>query len=159
MRLKRYAKYHYLKMLRLKDTPGKVAQGIALGVAMDFVIPIPLLSIFIAFLVARVFKMNSLAAVMAATAFKPFFAGIVGLNILTTGYIIKAFPGLKGVDVPHPAGISHLERLINSLLSQGVPYLAACAVNGAIIGMIVYVIVRKILQYRRNKLKKKKKLH
>lgn len=156
MKLKRYAKYHYLKMLRLKDTPAKVAEGVALGVAMDFVIPIPLVSIFIAFLVARIFKMNSLAAVMSATAFKPLFAGIVGLNILTTGYIIKAFPNLKGVALPHPAGISHLERLLNSILSQGVPYLIACAVNGVIIGIIVYVVVLRILQYRRNRLKKKR---
>lgn len=158
MRLKRYAKYHYLKMLRLRDTPAKVAQGVALGVAMDFVIPIPLLSIFIAFLVARILKTNSLAAVMSATAFKPLFALIVALNILTTGYILKAFPGLKGMDLPHPAGTNVIERLINDILSRGVPYLMACALNGVIIGVIVYLVVRKILQYRRDKLKKKKLL-
>jgi len=155
LRIKRYAKYHYLKMLRLRDTPAKVAQGVALGVAMDFVVPIPLLSIFIAFLAARILKMNSLAAVMSATAFKPLFAGIVALNILTTGYIIKAFPGLKGMSLPHPAGTNLLERLMNSVLSQGLPYLLACAVNGVIIGVIVYIVVHKILQYRRNRLKKK----
>lgn len=156
MKLKRYAKFHYLKMLRLKDTPAKVAQGVATGVAMDFIVPIPLLSIFVAFLVARVFKMNSLAAVMSATAFKPFFAGIVGLNLLTTGYIIKAFPELKGMNLPHPAGANYLEQLVNNILSKGVPYLIACAVNGAIIGIVLYLVVHKILRYRREKLKKKK---
>ena len=156
MRLKRYVKFQYLKMLRVRDTPGKVAQGVSLGMAMDFIIPIPLLSIFIAFIVARVFRINSLAAVMSATALKPFFALIVGLNILTTGYVNKFFPGLKGMELPHPAGTTFVERLMNDILNQGVPYLIACAVNGVIIGVIIYLLVYKALEFRRNKIKKKK---
>ncbi|ADG83745.1 hypothetical protein Tfer_1609 [Thermincola ferriacetica] len=156
MNIKRYLRYHYLKMIRLKDAPARVAQGFALGLAMDFVVPIPLVSIFIAFVAAKFLRMNSLAAVMSATAFKPLFAGIVTLNILMSKKLIALLPSLKAVSITAPQGNSLLHRIFGEIISYGFPYLLAGSVNGMIIGLISYLSVYYFLQGRQ---RRKAKIH
>jgi uncharacterized protein (DUF2062 family) len=153
VKLGRYLKYQYYKMLRVKDTPSKVAQGVGLGFAMDFASPIPLVSIFVAFVVARIFKINSIAAVMSATALKPFFPAIVALNIYVQSIIVKVSPIMGEIILPLPVGTNFLEKIINSILSRGVPYLLAGLINGVIIFIITYFIVFYLLRVRIEKLK------
>ncbi len=158
MQVRRYFRYHYLKMLRLKDAPAKVAQGFALGLAMDFIVPIPFVSIFIAFLVARLIRFNSLAAVMAATAFKPLFAGIVTLNYTVSKQLVHFFPGLSIVSMHVPRGSSPFHRGLGHVVKLGFPYLTAGMLNGVIIGLISYLVVYYFLRERQIKrLKKLKK--
>ncbi|MHB9093540.1 MAG: DUF2062 domain-containing protein [Eubacteriales bacterium] len=156
MRLNRYFKYQYYKMLRLKDTPSKVAQGIGMGFAMDFAVPIPFVSIFVAFVVARILKLNSLAAVMSAAALKPFFLAIVAINIYIQDILVSAVPPLRRIVLPHPAGTNYLEQVINSILTRGVPYLMAGLINGCVIFIISYLIVYSVLKVRIQKLKAKR---
>ncbi len=157
MRLSRYLKYQYYKMIRLKGTPSKVAQGVGIGLAMDFAVPIPLVSIFIAFLVARILKINSLAAVMSATALKPFFPFIVAINIYVQSIIVSAFPVLGRIILPQPAGTDWLEKLTNSILAKGVPYLLAGAINGAVVFILSYLVVYYLLKNRVQRFKRKKR--
>ena len=157
MRLTRYLKYQYYRMIRLKDTPSKVAQGAGLGFAMDFAVPIPLVSIFTAFLAAKILKMNSLAAVMSSTALKPLFPAIVALNIYVQSLVVTLFPGLGAVTLPHPAGTNYFESIVNSILSRGVPYLLAGLFNGVVVFVISYFVVYYVLKIRINKMKHKKK--
>jgi len=152
LRLTRYLKYQYYKMIRVKDTPSKVAQGVGMGFAMDFAVPIPLVSIFVAFIVARILKMNSLAAVMSATALKPFFPAIVALNIYIQSILVMVFPSMRGVVLPHPAGTNFVENIINSILSRGVPYLLAGLFNGTVIFVISYLAVYYTLKVRIQKI-------
>lgn len=157
MRLTRYFKYQYYKMIRLKDTPSKVAQGVGLGFAMDFAVPIPLVSIFVAFVTAKILKMNSLAAVMSATALKPFFPAIVALNLYVKSIVVMLMPGLRRIVLPHPSGTNYVENLINSILNMGVPYLLAGLINGIIVFAVAYFAVYYALRARINKLNKRKK--
>lgn len=156
MHLGRYLKYQYYKMIRLKDTPAKVAQGVGLGFAMDFAIPIPFVSIFVAFLVAKLLKKNSLAAVMSAAALKPFFLAIVAINIYIQDILVSAIPSLQTIILPHPAGTNYFERLINSILTRGVPYLMAGLIDGCVVFIISYLVVYYLLKARIQKLKAKK---
>ncbi len=153
MRLKRYLRYHYFKMIRLRDKPSKVARGAGLGFAMDFAVPIPLVSIFIAFLTARVLKVNSLAAVMSATVLKPFFPGIVLLNVYIQSILTSLFPVLGRLVIPRPGGTGFLEKIINSILSRGVPYLLAGLINGLVVFAVSYIILSYLLNLRLERLK------
>ncbi|PKM82188.1 MAG: hypothetical protein CVU89_05965 [Firmicutes bacterium HGW-Firmicutes-14] len=157
MRLYRYMKYQYYKMIRLKDTPAKVAQGGGLGFAMDFAVPIPMVSIFIAFIVARILKVNSLAAVISATSLKPFFPAIVALNIYVQSMLVSTFPVLGELVLPRMADTTHLDKAINKVLSGGVPYLMAGAINGLLIFIISYFIIYQILSLRIDRIKNRKK--
>lgn len=153
MRLKRYLRYHYFKMIRLKDTPTKVARGAGLGLAMDFAIPIPLVSIFIAFLAARILKVNSFAAVMSATVLKPFFPGIVLVNVYIQSILVTFFPVLGRLVLPRPEGTNLLGNMINSILSRGVPYLLAGLINGLVVFAVSYMILHYVLNLRMERLK------
>ncbi|HWI55541.1 MAG TPA: DUF2062 domain-containing protein [Desulfobacteria bacterium] len=156
MRFGRYFKYQYYKMIRVKDTPSKVAQGAGLGFALDFAIPIPFLSIFIAFIVARILKINSLAAVMSATSLKPFFPAIVYLNYKVKFYITAVFPSLGGIALPHAAGTSYFEQVINTILAGGVPYIFAGIFNGLVIFILSYFTIFHSIKTRIRKVKLKK---
>ncbi|WP_418791146.1 DUF2062 domain-containing protein [Phosphitispora sp. TUW77] len=153
MRLKRYIKYQYFKMIRLRDTPSKVAKGAGLGFGMDFAIPVPLVSIFIAFVFARVLKVNSLAAVMSATGLKPFFPGIVLINLYTQSILVSLFPVLGRLVLPQAEGTTFLENVLNSILSRGGPYLLAGIINGVVVFVLTYVVLYFLLNTRLEKLK------
>lgn len=156
MRLIRFLKYQYYKLIRLKDAPARVAQGVGLGFAMDFAVPVPLLSIFVAFVTARILKINSLAAVIAATALKPLFPGIITLNLYVRSLLISLFPRLADLYIPKIEGTTFLERAIDSIFSKGIPYLIACEINAIIIFFAGYFIVFYLLQMRLNRLNKNK---
>lgn len=152
----RFLKYQYYKMLRLKDTPSKVAQGVGLGFAMDFAIPIPFISIFISFVVAKLLNFNSLASVISSTALKPFFPAIVYLNFYVQSLIVLLLPQLGKVVLPHPEGANLLEQMVNSIISRGVPYLLAGFINGVVVFIVSYFVVYFILKKRIRNIKHKK---
>jgi len=147
LRLKRYLRYHYFKMIRLKDTPTKVARGAGLGLAMDFAIPI------IAFLAARILKVNSFAAVMAATVIKPFFPGIVLINVYIQSILVSLFPVLGRLVLPRSEATNLLGNMINGILSRGVPYLLAGLINGLVVFSVSYMFLYYMLNLRMQKLK------
>jgi len=153
----KYLKYQYYKMLRVKDSPSKVARGISLGFAMDFAIPIPFLSIFIAFVVAKILKFNSLAAVIAAAALKPFFLGIVAMNIYVQNILVSAIPSLQYIILPHPDGVNFFEKIVNGILTRGVPYLMACFINAAVVFAATYFVAYHLLKVRAERIKHRKK--
>jgi uncharacterized protein (DUF2062 family) len=157
LRPRRYLKYQYYRLIRVKDSPAKVAQGIALGFAMDFAIPLPFVSIFIAFLIAKILHFNSLAAAIAAATLKPFFIGIVALNIYVQNILVSAMPSMQHIILPHPSGVSFFEKMVNGLLTRGVPYLMACWINAAIIFAVTYLIGYYLLKARFEKIKHKKR--
>ncbi len=156
MRLGRYLKYQYYKMIRVKDTPSKVAQGVGLGFAMDFAIPIPFVSIFVAFVIARLLKINSLAAVMSAASLKPFFLAIVAINISVQDILVSFVPAMQKIILPHPQGTNYVEQVVNSILARGVPYLLAGVINGFIIFVVSYLAVYYVLKNRIRRLKQRK---
>lgn len=151
----RYLKFQYYKMIRVKDTPSKVAQGVGLGVALDFAIPIPFLSIFIAFIVARIFKMNSLAAVMSASALKPLFPAMVYLNLTVRTVIEALFPVLS-MDLPLAEGTTYPYILLNTILEKGLSYIVAGFFNGAVIFLLSYLVIYYSIKARIRKVKLKK---
>jgi len=127
---------YFKKVADLADRPQKIAAGVALGTAMDF-LPIPIVSIPVSYLVARLFRVNPVAAVATVIFLKlavPFF---YTLNLLMGNMVAG---GLAGPEITLGAsfpGSSVVERL----LEQGFPFLVGSAVNATAAGILVYALL------------------
>lgn len=152
MKLKRYLRYQYVKILRIKDSPVQIAKGVALGVAIDF-LPLPFISIFISYIVARVLKFNTLAAVSATILFKGAIPFFYAFNI-AVGKLLKGTPpetiniGSTKVDT----SFFEFEKLKHA----SDVFLLGSAINSIIAWIIVYFIIKWILEKRRERRLKKK---
>jgi len=133
----------------IPDAPQKIARGAAIGLALDF-LPLPLISIPIAYLIARLAGGNGLAAALTAALFKmavPFF---YVLNMITGGLMLgyNDFDSVEQVvEVFYQTQVGWLEKF--SLL--GYPFMLGAFFNAALALAIVYMVLLKVLQLRRKR--------
>ena len=159
--LSRYVRFQYLKIIRLKDTPYKVAKGVALGVALDF-LPLPFISLLVAYVVARVARFNSIAAVSTAAILKPaVFLLFWPLNIFVGKLFLGGQPKLDQMQgVPEPDNLLRLgdyfKRFIEYLKGLGTPFLLGSMINSVISAFLVYLVVSRLLVIRQKRRLKKK---
>lgn len=156
LNLTRYARFHYFKILRLKDTPYKIAKGVALGVFLDF-LPLPFISLIIAYIIAKIAKFNTIAAVTTAAVLKPaVFLIFWPLNILVGKFILGKQTLIdKMTYAPEPDNIlkikDYILHLIDYIGHLGTPFLLGSIINAVVWGAIVYFIVSRILYFRQLK--------
>jgi len=157
MRIKRYFRYQYLRILRLKDTPDKIAKGVALGVALDF-LPLPFVSLFVAWIIARLARWNSLAAVITAAALKPaVFTIFFPLNVLVGSLFVEGrtiSPGQVQVPVAEPGIEPHALASFFSpetIKALGWPFLVGSAINATVSFLLVYYLLKRTLVFRMEK--------
>ncbi len=142
-------KNHYRRVMDIPDAPQKIARGAAVGLALDF-LPLPLISIPIAYLIARLAGGNGVAAALTAAFFKwavPFF---YVLNMITGGLILgyNDFDSVEQVaEIFSQTQTGWLEKF--SLL--GYPFLLGACLNTIIAFAVVYLIVRKALLLRQKR--------
>lgn len=142
--LKKYLKEKYNQVIELPDAPSKIAHGVALGTALDF-FPIPLISIPVAYLLARLIRVNAIAAALSATFFKwavPFFYTcnyLVGRTLLGDSLAVQA--------TPHAAGKS----LLDGLTEMGYPFLAGALIDSFLAWVLIYFPLRRFLEIRQAK--------
>ncbi|KAF1085999.1 hypothetical protein SPSYN_00737 [Sporotomaculum syntrophicum] len=138
---------YYNRVMDLPDAPSKVALGAALGLAFDF-LPIPIISIPIAFLVARLLGGNGLAGALSAAFFKwavPFF---YVLNVATGNLLLNfALPD----DSVTVAVMDTHGPWMEQLVQLGVPFLVGAAVNALLAWLALYFIVRRLLLLRHSR--------
>ncbi|TEB13650.1 DUF2062 domain-containing protein [Pelotomaculum propionicicum] len=138
---------YYNRMMELPDSPKKIAKGVALGLAFDF-LPIPIISIPLSYLVARLIRCNPVAAVATVVFFKlavPFF---YTLNLM----VGKVFLGdMPGPDMPYliDAGPSIVTNFINSLVEHGYPFLLGSVLNATLVFVLVYFLILFLIKCRR----------
>ncbi|MCL6635469.1 MAG: DUF2062 domain-containing protein [Peptococcaceae bacterium] len=131
------------KVAGLADSPEKIAAGVALGAAMDF-LPIPVISIPVSYLVARLCRINTVAAVATVVFLKvavPFF---FTLNILT-GNLLTGDP--EGPAIPLNVSFPGAS-VLDKILALGFPFLVGSAVNATVVGVTVYVLLLRLLKKR-----------
>lgn len=142
-------KQYYTRVMDIPDAPMKIARGAALGVAMDF-LPVPVIGIPIAYLVARLAGGNGVAAALTAAFFKwavPFF---YLLNV-ATGSLVLGFGEFNGMEpVMRMDGITPSEWL-GYLTRLGYPFMAGAVINSVLAWLALFFIVRKILILRQKK--------
>lgn len=137
---------YYTKVMELSDSPKKIAGGVALGLAFDF-LPIPVISIPLSFVVARLTRFNPVAAVGTVVFFKlavPFF---FTLNIMVGNVLLGDMPGpeitLSGASLP--------DFFLAKLVEHGYPFLAGSLVNAVLVWLAAYTLLIHLLERRRNR--------
>ncbi len=138
---------YYNRVMDLPDAPSKVALGAALGVAFDF-LPIPIISIPIAYMVARLLGGNGLAGALSAAFFKwavPFF---YVLNVATGNLLLDFTLPDDSVTV---AVMDTHGPWMEQLVQLGVPFLVGAAVNALLAWLALYFIVRRLLLLRHSR--------
>lgn len=143
------ARDYYTKVMDLPDSPKKIALGAAMGTAMDF-LPVPIISIPISYVLAKLLRINAAAAVLAVIFFKwavPFFFAI---NYMVGKLILG---GSAPAPVPefHPTG---LEAWIMWVKHLGYPFLLGAFINAVVAGTGMYFLLNKLLLCRQHKRQK-----
>ncbi|HEX3033085.1 MAG TPA: DUF2062 domain-containing protein, partial [Bacillota bacterium] len=140
MKLRRYFRYQYIRVLRLKDTPHKVAQGVALGVALDF-LPLPFVSILVAWIIARIARINVLAAVITTAGLKPaVFALFFPFNVLVGEVVTGIFqrpPAHQSLQVAEPS-LAAPDTITHFFSLKTIESLGPSFFTGSIINAVVW---------------------
>lgn len=137
---------YYTKVMSLPDSPKKIAQGVALGFAFDF-LPIPIISIPLSYLAARLARCNPVAAVCTVIFFKlavPFFYAI---NLFVGRAI---FGDMPGPDIQF-TGSSLLTNFLAQLVEHGYPFLLGSFINAVLAWFIVYTLLMYIIRRKRRR--------
>ncbi len=137
-------KTYYNKMMELPDSPKKIAKGVALGLAFDF-LPIPFISIPLSYLVARLIRCNPVATVATVVFFKlavPFFYTV---NIMVGNVFLGDMPG---PDIVY-SGSSIIGSFIAQLVEHGYPFLLGSVLNATLVFLLVFFLILFLLKCRR----------
>ncbi|MDF9407612.1 DUF2062 domain-containing protein [Pelotomaculum isophthalicicum JI] len=139
-------KNYYRKMMELPDSPQKIACGVAMGLSFDF-LPIPIISIPLSYLVARLIRCNPVAAVATVVFFKlavPFF---YTLDLLTGNALLGS---MTGPDIAI-AGDNMFSPLLSGIAEHGYPFLAGSLVNAVAVFLPVYFLLKYLLKRKQRK--------
>jgi len=136
---------YYDHVMSLPDSPKKIARGAAIGIALDF-LPVPVISIPLAYLLARLLRCSPMAAVATVIVFKLLVPVFFAFDFL----IGKVLCG----DVPPPAdvtlsGILILGPYLETIIAYGYPFLVGSLVNATLFSLAVYFLLLKLLERRR----------
>jgi uncharacterized protein (DUF2062 family) len=146
-RVSEYLKNYYNKVMGLPDSPKKIAVGVALGLAFDF-LPIPIISVPLSYMVARLIRCSPLAAVATVCVFKVLVPLFYTFDMLTS----KLLCG----DVPQTditiKGFSFLDPYLEKLIEYGYPFLVGSLVNATLVFLAVYYLLLFVLERRRRRL-------
>ncbi|MFB3896201.1 MAG: DUF2062 domain-containing protein [bacterium] len=128
---KRWLKYHIKRLVRLNDTPQKIAGGVAIG-AFIGLFPTPFIGLILAPLIATFLKMNRVASLIGTLVMNPITQPFVyalsyalGLFLLGQGiknpFILMKQEGIthwfgKDVLVPYLIGIT-IVSILGTFLS------------------------------------------
>jgi len=142
----------YHRLLNLPEAPQKVAQGIALGIAFDF-LPVPFISIPLSFLVAKLVRVHAVAATLTVCLFKPVVPLFFTLNIFVGKLLVGTAPSPITDELAH--GVPILTKALLKIKALGFPFLVGSVTNALWAGLLVYFIAVKFLEARQRAIKKK----
>lgn len=147
--LRRWLRYKYCKFVRIKDRPGSIATGAALGISFD-VLPTFGLGVIFAYFLASVLRVNRVATIISAVVFKLCIPLFAYLNLLT-GSLVMGEPMQKAA-----AGSSH-GWLHYDWSAVGVSFLVGSVINAAIFYVLAYLITYYFVIWRRKRTAERKK--
>jgi hypothetical protein len=151
---KRFFRFQYLRILRLKQSPHEIAMGLALGIFIGFmpIIPFQLATVIV---LAFIFKASKLAAVIATWISNPVNMPLFYSMLYFVGRTVFPF-----MEAPFPEG-QDLSFLV--LLESGWHLLVVMVMGGMVLGIpgsiITYFASRKLVAgyQRRRALRREKK--
>jgi hypothetical protein len=139
MKPKRWMRYMYLRIKRMKDNPNKLARGLALGVFLNF-LPTFGTGFFIALFAARFLRANVFLACSASLATKWCIPVLYALN-LKVGQMLLGMPSET---------ISTLWTKISSLdlsglAALGKPFFLGSVLNSFVASYVMYLVFATLL--------------
>ncbi len=132
------------KILNISDSPKKIAGGVALGLAFDF-LPIPIISIPLSYLIARAVRVNSVAAVSTVVILKLAVPSFYALDIFVGKLLFGDIQ--TGLDI-HDMGISTFNFFLDKLFEHGYPFLLGSLINAAVIWIVSYYFIMWLIRRR-----------
>lgn len=134
-KLRRKLRYYMRQMIHLQGSPHKIALGAAVGVFLSF-LPTFGVGALLAILLATIFRLNKIAALLGSMINLPFFAPFTW----TASYLLGAFIlgedwksfliNFQVQDIPHKALFPYwLGNLILSLSLGGISYLVVLQIT------------------------------
>lgn len=152
--LRRWLRYKYCNFVRIKDHPGSIATGAALGISFD-VLPTFGLGVIFAYFLASVLRVNRVSTIISAVVFKLCIPLFAYLNLLT-GSLVMDEPMQK------TAVGSNQNWLHYDWSTVGASFLVGSVINATLIYVLAYVITyyfviwrRKRIAYRKNRTDKR----
>ena len=142
------------QLINLPEAPQKVAQGIALGVAFDF-LPVPFISIPLSCLVAKLIRVHAVAATLTVLIFKPAVPLFFTLNIFVGKLLVGEAPSPITTDLAH--GIPVLTKAILKIKALGFPFLVGSVIDALVASFLIYFAAVKFLEFRQKAAIKKNK--
>jgi len=142
--LRRWLRYKYCNFIRIKDRPGSIATGVALGISFD-VLPTFGLGVIFAYFLATVFKVNRVATIISAVVFKLCIPLFAYLNLLT-GSLLMNEPMKKAAYEGHHSWRHYDWSVV------GTSFLAGSIINAISIFALAYVITYNFVNWRRNRI-------
>ncbi|ABZ83495.1 conserved hypothetical protein [Heliomicrobium modesticaldum Ice1] len=128
IRCKRFLRFHYLRLLRLKDQPEPLARGVALGFASGFG-PFFGLGLVAAWMAAALLRGNRMAAVITAVLFKWAIPLFITANLAVGSWV-------WGRPLQEAAGGSLWE--LRFWKEVGLCFITGSAINGVTAYVVAY---------------------
>lgn len=154
-KIKRFAKFMYLKIFRTNDSPFRISLGFGLGV---FTAVMPAIGPFAALALAFLFRANRATAFLGSMLFNTWFGLIILIPVIKVGSIVMGLnysdvynawiSCLKGFSLVKLSKLSIHEVIIPILVG----YLLVALLLGIVSFIIAYIITRKRknIKLRRN---------
>ncbi len=137
---------YYKRVMEMPGSPQKIARGVALGLAFDF-LPIPIISIPLSYLVARITRCSPAAAVATVVVFKLAVPVFFTLNLLSGKFLLG---DLGGPDLMI-SGNSLYASLLGKIMEHGYPFLVGSLVNATLVWIAVYLMLMFLLKRSRRR--------
>jgi uncharacterized protein (DUF2062 family) len=145
----RWIKYKYLQFIRIKDYPGSIAIGTALGISFD-VLPTFGLGVIFAYLLATLLRVNRLAALLSAVVFKLAIPVFIYINVQTGQLFIKDNSTVAVELVSNPWYFFNWSHL-------GVSFLFGSIINAFLVFGFTFFATYRFVSWRRSRSKNTKK--
>ncbi len=152
---KRWARYQYIKLLRINDTPEKIAGGLALGVAIG-VLPSFGLGVIVAVLVAGRIGVNRASAVIGTLVMNPWTAAFFWAASYLVGALLLGYDLSETIKVIE--GLRSQQDLWANILGKRLilPYIIGNAFVTAFTAAFYYVVgFYSVRAYRRAKARRR----
>ncbi|WP_276354648.1 DUF2062 domain-containing protein [Cohnella caldifontis] len=149
-KFKRWLKYKYIGLLRAKGGASRVAMGFSIGLAVEmFTLPTFGFAFLLIFPLVIVLKGNLPAALIGFVFGKVIYIPMAFVNAIVGGWVL---PDHFTVKIPF------LYDWVNRALTTSLKLIVGGAIDGAVLGALLYFPIRASLEAFRNKRREKRKL-
>ncbi|OPA76687.1 hypothetical protein BVG16_16065 [Paenibacillus selenitireducens] len=147
--MKRWLKYKYLMLIRARGGGAKVAKGFSIGIAIEmFTLPTAGLAFFFIFPLVYLLRASFASALIGFVFGKIIYIPFSFLNGMVGGMLLP-----KHVHIHIP----YVPEWINRFMMYNLKLIVGGIVDGILLGLILYLPVKWLIDYVGNKRKEKRK--